>query len=350
MDNRYNQGLPFRQPHSHGRPSRASVDGGDGRWSRDPSSSYIDDKGIPWHNSHGHRGRPGRRSTEIVPLEDSVIQLSRCVIATMKKFKQVEEEFDHDVHRIRRYCEEGLVEEVWMHKVRPRNRSRNGQHGRLAEADDLDRNERQSSGLWETMKQLILTLDAALDAAENFRPSQRKPTQYTTEDIRNIHKRLAQANEDFRKSWRSIFKSRSDAGRMRTSLDELRLFLSHNGGDVENDRGDGVRFDDRSIHGTHAERNAQGRGDCGEDDEHVEEYSGQQKDGTGKPTQSIPVRMLSPHSWMERSVTMRNFVGKLAHVFACMDMFGGVQRYERLLRETRPICPTISQHIKRGFL
>ncbi|KAL8663313.1 MAG: hypothetical protein Q9202_003949 [Teloschistes flavicans] len=289
MENRYSQGLPLRQPYPHGRPSRVSVDGGDGRWSHDPSPSYINDEESLRHNSLSQRGRPGRRSSELVSLEDSVVQLSQCVIAAMATFNKIEVDFDQDIHRIRRYCDKGLIEEIWMQKVRPRNRSRNHRHGQPGEAEDLDRNERQSPGLRETMKQLYPALGAALSAAENFRPSQRKPTPYSSEDVRNIHKRLNKANKDFGDHWRSILESHSEFGRMRTTLDELRTFLSHNGGEFGRNQGDSVRFDDRSSRGAHAESDAQGRAGYGEDDEHMEEYSGGQNNGEGKPTQSIQV-------------------------------------------------------------
>ncbi|KAL8691854.1 MAG: hypothetical protein Q9218_003015 [Villophora microphyllina] len=289
MDTRFDSGLPLRQPYHHGRPSRLPLDRGGGRHSHDASASYAN--GVrSRHNSHSRRDKPSRRSLGNATLEAGIEELSHCVDAAIDEFSNFEQEFRQDIHRIRNYCDSNLIEAVWMQKVHPREQSRNHQHGRSAEAEGPDSSERRPPGLRDTIKTVLSGLGAALNAAEQFRPSQRRPSRYAPEDIPKIHKRLQRAVQDLRELFPEAMERHEELKNMKTALGELRLFLTDNGAEPRGDGGGNVRFDDTSgrAHGGRSEDQHQDA--YGDDDEHVEEYTGGGGNGGGKPAK--PIRFL----------------------------------------------------------
>ncbi|KAL8735288.1 MAG: hypothetical protein Q9181_002863 [Wetmoreana brouardii] len=278
MDQRWNQNLPVRQPDYHGGSPRDALDTrGGGRRSLDHQPPFPGD-GRGRYNSQSQRERPGRQSMESVTLEDGVVDLFHAVNDAIQQFGHFEQDYNRDVQRIRSYCDNRLIGAVWMQKIAPRATSRDRQRERHGGLDERDRVEHQPLGLRGTMKQLLSTLGAALHAAEDFRPSQRRPCRYSPEDVSEIRQHLHKAYQSLRKSFSTVAEHPSKVGKVTTELEMLRVFLSHNGAQ-EGAGGGMVRFqatDDRTRGGR-----SDVQGPYHDDSEQADEWSPSQPDEQG---------------------------------------------------------------------
>ncbi|KAL8706578.1 MAG: hypothetical protein Q9201_000391 [Fulgogasparrea decipioides] len=281
MDQRWNQSLPLRKPDYHGGSPRDAIDRrGGGRRSLDQQSPFLGD-GRGRYNSQSQRERPGRLSTESVTLEDGVVDLFHAVNDAIQQFGHFEQDYDRDVQRIRSYCDKELIEAVWMQKLAPRAISRDRQRERYGGPDERDKAEHQPLNLRGTMKQLLSTLGAALHAAEDFRPSQRRPSRYSPDDVSEVRQYLHKAYHSLRKSFSTIVEHRSKIGKVNTELEMLRVFLSRNGAEESGERGGTVRFQASDDPTRGGESDFQGQGSYHDDSEQGVGWSPSQADGQG---------------------------------------------------------------------
>ncbi|KAL8722439.1 MAG: hypothetical protein Q9225_001061 [Loekoesia sp. 1 TL-2023] len=185
------------------------------------------------HGPPAQYGTTGRKAAEQLSLEDGIAYLFDSVSETIEYCSQFQEEFHQDIYRISSYCEKRLLEAVWMQKVRPvdkasRDRQRNaryddsGNHGGADYEPPTFRN---------IMRQLLSALTAALTAAEDFRPSQRRPSRYSVDDATKIRQQLHRSYQNLRKSFTVVMERRSEMESVNTELEMLRVFLSRNGAD-----------------------------------------------------------------------------------------------------------------------
>lgn len=231
---------------------------------------------------------PSRRSKgQDVSLEDGIGELFESVNEAIKLFGYFDHDYQQDVQRIRRYCDQHLIDAVWMQKVRgsPREGRTGGGRRRGDLDDELEREERtQPPNLRNTMKQVLSTMDMALDAVESFRPSQRRPSRHTPEDVAKIRKQLHRTYQNLRKSFSVVLERRSEMEHVTTELEMLSLFLGRNGASGGND---GARSGARGgQHGGGRRRTAESevRGQSAyeeELDEPAEEWSGPQDGESG---------------------------------------------------------------------
>ncbi|KAL8992951.1 MAG: hypothetical protein Q9188_007458 [Gyalolechia gomerana] len=212
----------------------------EGRHSLDQQSAFPHD-GRAQRRLGSQHGPPTRTHPQAISLEDGISDLYDSVDDAIQHFSHFEQEFHQDIHRIRSYCETRLLEAVWMQKTRPvekmtRDRQRNTQRGHSAEQEDANRS---PPSLRSTMRQLMSSLDAALASAEEFHPSQRRPTRYSAEDAVRIRQQLHRSYQSLRKSFSVVVQKRSEMESLNTELEMLKVFLSRNGAENRDGGGGG---------------------------------------------------------------------------------------------------------------
>ncbi|KAL8806699.1 MAG: hypothetical protein Q9223_004515 [Gallowayella weberi] len=190
---------------------------------------------------------PSRRSKDRdVSLENGMSELFDCVNEAIRFFGDFDHDYQQDIQRIRRYCDQRLIDAVWMQKAQ--GGPREGRAGGRRRGDQDDEIERegppQLPTLRNTMKQLKSTMETAIDAVENFRASQRRPSRHTLEDVAKIRKQLHRTYQNLRRSFLGVLKKRSEMEHVTTELEMLSLFLGRNGAA---DGNEGGRCGNRSV-------------------------------------------------------------------------------------------------------
>ncbi|KAL8779832.1 MAG: hypothetical protein Q9213_006747 [Squamulea squamosa] len=275
----WSQELPGRP---RGRPTpRDSHERHGGRPSLDHPPRFPEDEVRSGYHQSSQRGIPSRRLREHDnSLEDGIQELFQLVNEAIDLFSHFDRAFQQDIQRISMYCDKRLIDAVWMEKVRgnPRD-TREGRAGgrRGGHDDEIETGEqRQSTSLRSTMKQLLSTIEIALNAAHHFRPSQRRPSRYKPDDVAKIGQQLSRTYENLRKSFPIAMQRSSEMGHITTELEMLGVFLGRNvprsnmeGGPRDGEHpGARRRADDRKVGG---------QGGYGEKlDEPAEEWSGGQ--------------------------------------------------------------------------
>ncbi|KAL8931933.1 MAG: hypothetical protein Q9216_007020, partial [Gyalolechia sp. 2 TL-2023] len=177
-----------------------------------------------------------------VSLEDGISNLYDSVDDAIQHFSHIEHDFDQDTHRIRNYCTKRVLDALWMQKVRPaenmpHDRQRNAPtRGHPGEQEDASQS---APSLRNTIRQLMSSLGAALASAEQFHPSQRRPSRYSADDAVKIRQQLHRSYQSLRKSFSVVMEKRSEMESLKTELEMLRVFLSRNGADENRDGGGG---------------------------------------------------------------------------------------------------------------
>ncbi|KAL8767579.1 MAG: hypothetical protein Q9209_005951 [Squamulea sp. 1 TL-2023] len=227
----WSQDLPGRP---RGRPTpRDSHERHGGRRSLDHPSRFLEDEGRSGYHQSSQRGIPKRRSKEHdISLEDGVQDLFHSVNEAIDLLSHLDRGFQQDVQRIRVYCDERLINAIWMEKVRgiPRE-TRDGRIGRHRGGHDEEietGEQRQSTSLRSTIKQLLSTIEIALDAAHHFRASQRRSSRYKPDDVAKIGQQLTRTYENLRKSFPVVMQRSSEMGHITTELEMLGVFLGRN--------------------------------------------------------------------------------------------------------------------------
>lgn len=289
MEGRWNQGLPVRQPDHHGRASRDPSERHGGRRSLDQQSQFGNEGRPRRISSQNQRGPLGRISTGTAPLEDGIADLFHAVNDAIQEFGQFDQDFRQDVKRIRIYCNERIIEAVWMYKVSPRgSKSRNRQQrGKLREVDDFDGADHQPPGLQDIMEHLMRSLEEVLNAVDAFRPSQRRPSRYSSEDVSKIRQQLHRAYENLRRSSSIITQHHSEMETVTTELEMLRLFLSRKGAEEDGHEAGheagAARFHEGGGRRQVTQSGLQSQGAYGDDGDQAQEWDGGQTDQQGKP-------------------------------------------------------------------
>ncbi|KAL8795953.1 MAG: hypothetical protein Q9182_007448 [Xanthomendoza sp. 2 TL-2023] len=226
-----------------------------------------------------------------VSLENGMSELFDCVNEAIRFFGHFDHDYQQDIQRIRRYCDQRLIDAVWMQKAQgPPRKGRAGGRRRDDQDDEIEKERpSQSPTLRNTMKQLNSTMETALDAVENFPGSQRRPSRHTAEDVAKIRKQLHRTYQNLRKSFLVILEKRSEMEHVTTELEMLSLFLGRNGAA---DGNEGGRSGSRSVGQGAGVRRTVG-GEVGgqsayeaEMDAPTEEWSGGQGIGQGEPFSS----------------------------------------------------------------
>lgn len=229
------------------------------------------------NHSHAKRDTPGRRPTEIPSLEDAIIDLYDSVDDAIQYFSHFEQDFRQDTHRIRNYCDKGLLEAIWASKVHPQTSAQRSSRTHSEAEANYDGHETCRG----TMKQLLSALGAALAAAEDFRPSQRRPSRYSPDDAMKIRVQLHRSYQNLRKSFSMLTQRRSEMETVNTELEMLRVFLSRNGAEereVGNGRRQAQAIPDRQMNEGVYERETAWEGTG----EQVEEWDGGHEGGQGE--------------------------------------------------------------------
>ncbi|KAI4273235.1 MAG: hypothetical protein L6R38_006383 [Xanthoria sp. 2 TBL-2021] len=182
-----------------------------------------------------------------VPLEEGIQDLFESVNEAIEFFAHFTLDYQQDVHRISKYCNKQLINAIWAEKARgsPRD-AKDGRAGRRrGDPDhDVDREDRiQSPSLPNSLTELLSAIAATLRAAEDFRPSQRRPSRYKIDDVAKIRQQLQRAFQSLRKSYPVVMERRSEMEHVTTELEMLGVFLGRNGaeGDADGDAGGGAR-------------------------------------------------------------------------------------------------------------
>lgn len=271
-----------------GRPTpRDSHERHGGRRPLDHPSPFMEDEDRSGYHQSSQRGLPSRRTKERdISLEDRIQDLLEFVNEVIDLLGHLDRGFQQDVQRISMYCDRRTIDAVWMEKVRGNPRvNREGRTGRHRGGHDDEvetEDQRQSTSLRSIIKQLLSTIDIALEAARHFRPSQRRTSRYKSDDVAKIGQQLTRTYENIRKSFPVVMQRSSEIGHMTTELEMLGVFLGRN---VPGSQMDGVprrdghpsvrrRADDGEVGG----QRAYGTGA----DEPVEEWSGGQDVGQGE--------------------------------------------------------------------
>ena len=242
-------------------------------------------------NHENQHGQPSRKPIKCVSLEDGIADLFDCVDETIHYISHFEQDYQQDIHRIRDYCDEGLLDAVWMEKILPtakpsRDRQRN------IRSDSFDHQDRQKPGpmtFRNATRQLLEALGAVLAAAES-RPSQRRPSRYKNEDVSRIRQQLHRSHQNLRKSFFVVAERPSEMESVKTELEMLSVFLSRNGA-----RGGGNRYDTghtdvpsrRQPEGTSEVKVV---GQWGEPGEQRETWDGAPEGGEGRLVNLAPFR------------------------------------------------------------
>ncbi|KAL8833805.1 MAG: hypothetical protein Q9176_007803 [Flavoplaca citrina] len=133
------------------------------------------------------------------------------------------------------------------------------------------------------MDQLLSCISNTIRAAEEFRPSQRRPSRYKTDDVAKIRQQLPRAYSSLQGSCPKAMDRCSEMEHVTTELEMLRVFLESKGarGDTDRGAGGGVRPSGRRVmdQGVEGGQDAYG----GEMDGPVEEWDGGQESEQGEP-------------------------------------------------------------------
>ncbi|KAL8964782.1 MAG: hypothetical protein Q9183_004221 [Haloplaca sp. 2 TL-2023] len=230
------------------------------------------------------RGASTRKQATAASLEDSIAELFEAVNDAITQFDHFDQDFQKDVHRLRSYCSDRVIEAVWIQKVspkEPKNRDRRrDRQNRDDDDNDARRDDSQSPGLRGTIDSLLEDLTTALRAADEYRPSSRNPGRYKAEDVSKIRQQLHRSYQNLRKSFSIVTERHSEMETVTTELEMFRLFLSRNGGEEGQGGADRRRLGGKNIRddgfgGGH------NQGAFGEDDDQGEEWNGGQAAGQG---------------------------------------------------------------------
>ncbi|KAL8752467.1 MAG: hypothetical protein Q9199_005719 [Rusavskia elegans] len=238
----WSQDMPGR-PRARATP-RDSHERHGGRRSLDHPHSMMESEVKTGRHHSSQRGMASRRSKEHdVPLEEGIQDLFESVNEAIEFFAHFTQDYQQDVHRISKYCNKQFINAIWAEKARgcPRD-ARDGRAGRRrGDPDhDVDREDRmQPPSLSNSLTQLLSAIAATLRAAEDFRPSQRRPSRYNTDDMAKIRQQLQRAFHSLRKSYPVVMERRSEMEHVTTELEMLGVFLGRNGAGGNADGGAG---------------------------------------------------------------------------------------------------------------
>ncbi|KAL8858699.1 MAG: hypothetical protein Q9178_004787 [Gyalolechia marmorata] len=281
----WSQDLPAR-PRGRATP-RDSHERHGGRRPLDHPIPFLDDEGRNAHHYPSQRKMPSRRSKEHnTSLEDGIQDLFEAINEGIDLFTHFTQDYQQDVERISRYCDKHLIDAIWMEKVRgsPRD-TKEGRAGRRRGGPDreLQREERmEPPALRSMMKQLLSSIETTVNAVDDFRPSQRRPSRYKPEDIAKIRQQLNRSYQNLRRSFPLVMDRRSEMEHVTTEMEMLGLFLGRNGAEGNADSGP-------RGGGPPSERRRTGESEVGGPsaygggmDEPTEEWSGGQGAGPGR--------------------------------------------------------------------
>ncbi|KAL8912886.1 MAG: hypothetical protein Q9171_002180 [Xanthocarpia ochracea] len=280
----WSQDLPARP---RGRPTpRDSHERHGGRRPLDHSIPFLDDERRNAHHYPSQRKMPSRRSKEHnISLEDGIQDLFEAINEGIDLFTHFTQDYQQDVERISRYCDKHLIDAIWMEKVRSSPRDiKEGRAGRRRGGPDreLQQEERmEPPALRSMMKQLLSTIETTVNAVDDFRPSQRRPSRYKPEDIAKIRQQLNRSYQNLRRSFPLVMDRRSEMEHVTTEMEMLGLFLGRNGAEGNADSGP-------RCGGYLGERRRTGESEVGGPsayggglDEPAEEWSGDHEAGPG---------------------------------------------------------------------
>ena len=280
-------------PDSPGRQSMRTRDPNErpsGRRAQDLPLHRGSDRRTRRSDPPSQRGASTRKHIAAASLEDSIAYLFEAVNDAITQFDHFDQAFQKDVHRLRSYCSDRLVEAVWIQKVSPKeskNRDRRRDRQHRDDDDDANRDVSQSAALRGTVDSLLEDLTAALRAADEYRPSQRNPGRYKAEDVSKIRQQLHRSYQNLRKSFSIVTERHSEMETVTTELEMFRLFLSRNGGDEGQGRADKGRLGANNVR-DHGHGGGHDHGTFEEDDDQGEEWNGGHAAGQGKPSQHFP--------------------------------------------------------------
>ncbi len=284
----WSQDLPGR-PRGSATPRDSHERHGGGRRSLEHPHYMMDREIRSGHHHSSQRGAAGHRSRERnVSLDDGMQDLFGIVNQAIGFFNHFSQDYQQDIQQISRYCHRRVVESIWAEKTRngPRD-TRDGRADRRRgepPEHDMDRDERvQPPSLGKSMDQLLSGISNTIRAAEEFRPSQRRPSRYRTDDVAKIRQQLSRAYSSLQGSCLKVMDKYSEMEHVTTELEMLRVFLESKGagGDVDRGAGGGVRPSGRRMmdQGVEGGQDAYG----GEMDEPEEEWDGGQESEQGEP-------------------------------------------------------------------
>ncbi|KAL8867609.1 MAG: hypothetical protein Q9174_005550 [Haloplaca sp. 1 TL-2023] len=233
MDERWSPNSPGRQSMRTRDPNEKPS----GRRTQDVLPHRGNDRRTRRTDPPSQRGGSTRKSSTVASLEESIAELFETVNDAIHQFEHFDQDFQKDVHRLRSYCSERLIEAVWIQKVSPKeSKTRDRRRDRQSRGDDDDidgkrDDSNQSPGLRGTIDSLLEDLTAALRAADEYRPSQRNTGRYKAEDVSKIRQQLHRSYQNLRKSFSVLTERHAEMETVTTELEMFRLFLSRNGGD-----------------------------------------------------------------------------------------------------------------------
>ncbi|KAI4114882.1 MAG: hypothetical protein LQ345_004422 [Seirophora villosa] len=219
----------------------------------------------------------GRRPAESISLEDGMNHLYAAVNDAIHYFARFDHEFRQDTHLIRNYCGKRLIEAIWASKVRPHTQSQS-QHGQRARFEDEYIREGPVSDFESAMERLLFSLRAALTAAEEFRPSQRRPSRFSAEGVARIQKQVHRTFQNIRRSYTIVMERRSEMETVNTELEMLRVFLSRNGAEEGRRRDDPEQFREGGARPPRGDSELEGGSHTEESVEQLEEWTGGKAD------------------------------------------------------------------------
>ncbi|KAL8952561.1 MAG: hypothetical protein Q9222_001551 [Ikaeria aurantiellina] len=227
-------------------------------------------------DGRSHTQDPRRRRSPVrLSLEDAMTSLYECATEARAHFDDFHQDFKRDIRGIQEYCNQRIIDAVWAQKVRGGHRDHDAQTERRGSGrHDGHPAEQQDVSLRSTMKALLSTTSTAAGAAEDFRPSQRRPSRYTPDDVSKIRHQLHRSHQNLRKSFGVLMGSRSEMEHVTTELEMLLLFLSRNGaGDATHSNYEpGAKIGRQRMGAT-----IDDDGPYGESGEQVEEWTGPQE-------------------------------------------------------------------------
>ncbi|KAI4129814.1 MAG: hypothetical protein LQ338_002065 [Usnochroma carphineum] len=224
--------LPLRRRDLDGRGMNGDFQG---RRFVDGQSPFPPD-GRARNHPHTQRSTADRRPMESLSLEDGITELYDSVNDAIQYFFHFDQDFRQDTQRIRAYCDKNLLEAVWTSKVHPQTQSQHNRRGQFDVEGSHDRSSPASATFRSTIKQLLKALGVVVTAAEEFRPSQRRPSRYTSDDAAKIRQQLQRSFQNLRRSFAIVMQRRLEMETVNTELEMLRVFLSRNGAEVADDR------------------------------------------------------------------------------------------------------------------
>ncbi|KAL8672102.1 MAG: hypothetical protein Q9168_003434 [Polycauliona sp. 1 TL-2023] len=241
------------------------------------------------HHHPSQRGTPGgRRSKEHeVSLEEGIQELFDSANEAIGFFTRFEQDFNGDVQRISRYCSERITDAIWKAKAREAPReSHDGRAGRRRGGEnerDSERQERRQPppSLGNSLGQLLSGIEDTVRIAEEFRPSQRRPSRYKPEDVAGIRRHLARAYRALHELFPDFIEKSSKMKPVVTELEILVVSLKGHvaGNDADRGAGGGRRSGGGRDMGQRETGGQKSYG--GEEDEPEEEWDGGQQQEQG---------------------------------------------------------------------